>query len=68
MRIPTSEDNCACGEPVNHHEDWPHDPDDDEIPTAGLYVPDPESISGWGMRMVWRKSSPNKPKRIGFGR
>lgn len=37
-------------------------------PTSTLWLPDPESYSGWAMRHVWpEKDTPGEPQRIGFG-
>lgn len=42
--------------------------DDDDEPIACLYVPNTDTRSGWGMRMVYRSSAEKVKRLIGFGR
>lgn len=41
------------------------DADDDEYPVATLWLPDPETRRGWGMRHVWREK-PKTERSLGF--
>lgn len=41
--------------------------DDRECPVATLWLPDPEYMSGWSMRHVWRKDEP-KHRQVGLRR
>ncbi len=44
----------------------PHEDEDD--PIACIYVPNTDTRSGWGMRMVYRPSQETQKRPIGFGR
>jgi hypothetical protein len=41
--------------------------EDDDEPIACIYVPNTDTRSGWGMRMVYRERE-DRPTQIGFGR
>ena len=41
---------------------------DEDQPVACIYVPNTESRSGWGMRMVYRPHQEETKRPIGFGR
>lgn len=43
------------------------DRDEDEMPVACIYVPNTDTRSGWGMRMVYRPRDESR-RPIGFGR
>lgn len=45
----------------------PNEHDDDDMPVACIYVPNTDTRSGWGMRMVYRPKADDR-RPIGFGR
>jgi len=44
-----------------------HAETDEDEPIACIYVPNTDTRSGWGMRMVYRERKEER-RRIGFGR